>query len=200
MNTQTQEEIKNVLKKMCDALPEKLSANCEAFVEEYGDALLVLIAQEIDPSTLCYEVKLCDNQTKIFDKLPLAPLNSFKMDECSICTTVVDYLDKLLEEDDVDKEITKIVEKICTVVPASYKDKCSTLLETYGPYILQMIGQLADSRQVCQDIDFCPTPAGHVHLIGGNKCTFGPSYWCRSTAHAAACKADKYCKTKAWKN
>ncbi|XP_035211397.1 prosaposin-like isoform X2 [Stegodyphus dumicola] len=200
MNSETQEEIKNVLKKMCDALPEKLSANCEAFVEEYGDALLVLIAQEIDPSTLCYEVKLCDNQTKIFDKLPLAPLNSFKMDECSICTTVVDYLDKLLEEDDVDKEITKIVEKICTVVPASYKDKCSTLLETYGPYILQMIGQLADSRQVCQDIDFCPTPAGHVHLIGGNKCTFGPSYWCRSTAHAAACKAEKYCKTKAWKN
>lgn len=67
-----------------------------------------------------------------------------------MCTTVVDYVDKLLEEDDVDKELTKLVEKVCSVLPASYVQKCSSMLETYGPYILQMIGQLSDSKEVCQ--------------------------------------------------
>lgn len=72
------------------------------------------------------------------------------MDKCSVCTTVVDYLDKLLEEDDVDHEITRLVEKVCTVVPGTFKGQCTTLIETYGPYLLEMIGQTADSKQICQ--------------------------------------------------
>ena len=52
---------------MCDVLPETYAKNCEAFVDEYGSSLLVLISQEIDPSITCYELKLCSNQTKLFD-------------------------------------------------------------------------------------------------------------------------------------
>lgn len=59
-------------------------------------------------------------------------------------------MDKLLEEDDVDKEITQLVEKVCKILPASYVDSCESILETYGPYILQMIGQVTDSKEVCQ--------------------------------------------------
>ena len=196
---ETQGEVKNLLKKVCDILPATYAKNCEAFVNEYGSSLLVLLAQEIDPSVLCYELQMCPNQSRIFE-MPVGILHPFKSDECSVCTTVVDYIDKLLEEDDVDKEITKLVEKVCTVLPSSYKSSCSTMLETYGPYILQMIGQLADSKQVCQEIDLCSRPAGQVHLLGGNKCTFGPSYWCKSTAHASACKAESFCKERMWKN
>lgn len=198
-STDTQEEVKTLLKKMCNVLPQTYSKNCDAFVDEYGSALLVLISQEIDPSIMCYELKMCTNQSKIFEK-HADILHSFKTDECSICTTVVDYIDKLLEEDDVDKEITSLIEKVCTILPSSYVSKCSTMLETYGPYILQMIGQVADSKEVCQEIDLCSRPAGHVHLLGGNKCTFGPSYWCKSNAHASACKAEMFCKQRVWKN
>ncbi|GFW97437.1 hypothetical protein TNCV_4991141 [Trichonephila clavipes] len=203
MNNQTQEEVKNVLKKMCEVLPNTYANNCDAFVNEYGSSLLVLIAQEIDPSVLCFELKLCKNQftiPQLINEVAIPQLNHFHMDECSVCTTVVDYMDKLLEMDDFDTEITKLVEKVCNVLPASYQSRCSTLLETYGPYILQMIGQVTDSKALCQEIDLCPTSPGHVHLIGGSKCTFGPSYWCHSTAHAAACKAEEYCQTKVWLN
>nr|WBW70109.1 venom protein [Lampona murina] len=197
---ETQGEVKNLLKKFCDVLPQTYAKNCDAFVDEYGSSLLVLLAQEIDPSILCYELKMCTNQTRMFQKPVVNILHPFKTDECSVCTTVVDYIDKLLEEDDVDKELTQLVEKVCTILPASYVDKCSTMLETYGPYILQMIGQVADSKEVCQEIDMCSRPPGHVHLLGGNKCTFGPSYWCKSNAHASACKAEMFCKEKVWKN
>ncbi|XP_054708143.1 uncharacterized protein LOC129217826 isoform X2 [Uloborus diversus] len=197
MNTDTQGEVKNVLKRVCNILPENYAKNCEAFVDEYGDSLLVLVAQEIDPTSMCNAMKFCGNKTLL---IPVAPLHSFNIDECSVCTTVVDYLDKLLEEDDVDKEITQVIEKVCSVLPSSYQAKCTSILETYGPCILQMIGQLADSKQVCQDIELCSRPAGQVHLVGGNKCTFGPSYWCKSALHASACKAEEYCKEKVLNN
>ncbi|GFT56774.1 hypothetical protein NPIL_92711 [Nephila pilipes] len=203
MNNDTEEEVKNVLKRMCEVLPKTYADNCEAFVNEYGASLLVLVAQEIDPSVVCYELKLCKTQftiPQLTNEVSMPQLNRFHLDECSVCTTVVDYMDKLLEMDDFDTEMTKIVEKVCVVLPTSYQDKCSSLLETYGPYILQMIGQVADSKALCQEIDMCPGTAGHVHLIGGSKCTFGPSYWCHSTAHAAACKAEEYCKNNVWLN
>jgi saposin len=196
MNPDTQGEVKNLLKQVCSLIPETYGQNCEAFIDEYGSSLLTLIAQEIDPTTMCFQLKMCSNQTSlIMQKVPQVPLAPFKSDECSVCTTVVDYLGKLLEEDDVDKEITKLVEKVCTVVPASFKAKCSTTIETYGPYLLEMLGQLTDSKLICQDIDMCARSPHQVHLLGGSKCTFGPSYWCQSSAHAAACKAEMYCST-----
>ncbi|GIY80981.1 hypothetical protein CDAR_71052 [Caerostris darwini] len=203
MGNETQEKVKDALKSFCHILPEQFSENCESFIDEYGASLLVLVAQEIDPSVMCLKMQLCPSKELIPQLKGEASeviLNNFLVDECSVCTTVVDYIDKLLEEDDVDKELTKLVEKVCTVLPASYQEKCASTLEAYGPYILQMIGQMASSKEVCQEIDLCPRTRGQVHLIGGSKCTFGPSYWCHSAAHAAACKAEMYCKTKVWEN
>ncbi|GBN42353.1 Prosaposin [Araneus ventricosus] len=204
MSNETKERMKVYLKHLCSLfLPQTLAGNCEAFIDEFGNSLLVLIAQEIDPSGMCHKAGMCPSNATIPQLVPdvaIPNLNHFQIDECSICTTVVDYMDKLLEEDDVDKEITQLVEKVCVVLPASYRDKCVSMLETYGPYILQMIGQVANSKQLCQDIDLCARQAGHVHLIGGAKCTFGPSYWCHSPAHAAACKAESYCQNKVWSN
>ena len=68
-----------------------------------------------------------------------------------------------------------------------------TLIEAFGPYFLQMIGRLANPRQVCKSLDLCYTP-GHTQLLGGHKCTYGPTYWCHTIAHASACKATDYCK------
>lgn len=200
-NNESQDELKNFAKRLCDLLPQTYANNCDAFIDEYGASLLVLLGQELDPSVVCPKIGMCPAALRrVGIVIQKENISSLAIDECTICTTVVDYLDKLLEDDNVDKEITQVVEKVCNIVPASVKDKCSTVIETYGPYILQMIGQVADSKQVCQDIDLCSRPPGHVHLIGGNKCTFGPSYWCHSKAHAAACKAEAFCTQKVWKD
>ena len=52
---------------------------------------------------------------------------------------------------------------------------------------MQMIGRLSDPRKVCKSVDICQIP-GQVHLLGGHKCTFGPTYWCHTTASASACR------------
>ncbi len=61
------------------------------------------------------------------------------------------------------------------------------MVEAYLPYFLQMIGHLSDARSICKSIDMCYTP-GHTQLLGGSKCSYGPTYWCHSIAHAEACK------------
>ncbi|CAG2180504.1 unnamed protein product [Oppiella nova] len=70
------------------------------------------------------------------------------------------------------------------------------MVEAFAPYFLQMIGSLNDANQICRSIDMCYSSGG-VHMLGGHKCTFGPTYWCHTIAHAESCKATHFCKNKA---
>lgn len=85
---------------------------------------------------------------------PLTVITAFP-DSCSVCKMVVDKLDELLENDQVDKEISQIVEKVCTTLPVGTEAKCQSIIEAYAPYIIQMIGQMADSQSVCKEINLC---------------------------------------------
>lgn len=192
-DNKTKEAIEHALEEVCTKLPEKVQAPCKAFVDEYGDELLTLL-QTADPSVVCALLQLCSSSPGT------VPIRELRMTQCDTCQLVVDYVDKLLEEQTVEEDITKVLEKVCGVVPPAIRDQCQTIIETYGPYLLQLLGQLADSKKVCQAIDLCARPAGEAHLIGGNKCLYGPSYWCQTKIHARACKAEKHCKNHVWKN
>jgi len=54
-----QEEIKNYVKKICTILPRSVMQPCNLFIEEYGDLVIALIAQSLDPNEVCSAIKAC---------------------------------------------------------------------------------------------------------------------------------------------
>ncbi len=40
--------------------------------------------------------------------------------------------------------------------------------------------------------------AAEISLVGSAKCTYGPSYWCRSLQQSAECQATAHCARKYW--
>lgn len=54
-----QEEIKNYVKNMCSLLPKTVMQSCKLFIEEYGDMVITLLAQSLDPHDVCYAIKAC---------------------------------------------------------------------------------------------------------------------------------------------
>ena len=42
--------MKEVLRKICTKVPSFIEGECEQFVNTYGDAVVAILAQEIDPS------------------------------------------------------------------------------------------------------------------------------------------------------
>lgn len=54
--------------KICTRLPTKLlSQQCEAFVNEYGEMVIDLLAQKLlNPKTFCTEIRLCNKATGVF--------------------------------------------------------------------------------------------------------------------------------------
>ena len=62
-----QEKVKTTLAKVCKKLPESISEQCTQFVDLYGDAIVAILAQEIDPSQVSVQVyyKLLSNIQEI---------------------------------------------------------------------------------------------------------------------------------------
>lgn len=46
----SEKQIRTALKKSCLILPSSYEDQCKQFVDQYGDAFISLIAQEVDPS------------------------------------------------------------------------------------------------------------------------------------------------------
>ena len=65
--------------------------------------------------------------------------------------------------------------------------QCKTIVAVYGEDIIDLLKLLGTPQAICEKIDLCEKPAGHVKLLGGKKCTWGPDYWCKSPQHASAC-------------
>lgn len=57
----TVSEIEDELKMVCMYFPNQLSAQCKSFIEEYGPYVVQLIATDLDPETVCGNLKLCGN-------------------------------------------------------------------------------------------------------------------------------------------
>ncbi|XP_068207263.1 prosaposin [Palaemon carinicauda] len=190
----TEDEIIEVVDYVCAHLPGTLSDDCIGFIEEYGDAIIKLLVHELSPKTVCQQINLC----KAPARAGFRAVVDQHLDKCQICKGVVSYVDARLKEGDVTVEIDTILEEACDVFPKVVDDGCRSLVEVYGPYLVNLLAELGDPEQVCQAVKFCSF-GDIVQLLGGEKCTWGSSYWCQSQLHASACKMTIHCKTKVWK-
>jgi saposin len=209
----TEEAIKDALDQLCSYLPSTLTQECKEYVEDYSELIISLLEQEVDPSTICSQLGLCSTTNVPFVsmmpslkiKVPMSKphltldgTSPVGLTECELCNRIVYLIDSILEDKPTEQQIIHAVENVCPLMPKSYYSKCISLLETYGTSVIHYLATLGNGKLVCQAVDICPRPRGQVHLLGGDKCTFGPSYWCRSVAHARACKAEQHCLEKVW--
>lgn len=199
VDSRTEAKVEAVLDKLCAKLPEDLAKECMAFVEEYGPAVMVLLAQEIDPSIVCVAVKACPK-----DGLKKQSDVKLKLNECASCTAAIGYVEQVLKDTKNDQEVAKQLANACEHVPKTLQSQCKAVIESYGPALLQTIAQFGSAQKACEKLDICSDDAvEYKHqqkkLIGSNPCTRGPAHWCQSKENAAACKATPFCVKKVWK-
>lgn len=65
--------------------------------------------------------------------------------------------------------------------------QCRDMVEVYGPYLANLLAEVLVPRKVCEELHACQREEGQHSLLGGKKCSYGPSYWCQTQIHAAAC-------------
>jgi len=79
----TIDEIDHLLEKICDMMPGDLPAQCKDFVEMYGGSVVYLVAEELDPKTVCTVLGLCKSQVGIIKGAKQGALAHWKSYPCN---------------------------------------------------------------------------------------------------------------------
>ncbi|KOB69049.1 Saposin [Operophtera brumata] len=123
------DEIMNAVHNICKHMPKSVRGECDQFVQKYGELVISLLAQELEPAKICEELKLCPKDGGI------TAMKAEEILDCAVCETAVMAVKKVLANDKVDRNIVKVVEKSCALLPAKYSARVSSYIRYYSAQV-----------------------------------------------------------------
>jgi len=144
---QTEEEIKEFVDEICTKLPSSLRGQCTKFVDTYEPLLVDLLVNDLEPSQVCKEIKLCDAQNYYLQAVD-------KGANCETCQFVMEEVFSVSDKDDSEM-VVNVLESICYRLPASIDLPCENFVDKYTPLVLDVIANSLSPDQVCRALDLC---------------------------------------------
>nr|XP_026692830.1 uncharacterized protein LOC100176110 isoform X7 [Ciona intestinalis] len=143
----TEAAVVAALEKVCSLMSGDIRQECQNFVDHYGRTLVDLIINEVESGAICSMLLLCSPQAN-YNKVSGSPT-------CEVCTLIATALDQLLTSNSTEQEIIAAVEKVCSILPATYKTECDSLIDQYGVVIIQLLAQELDPSKICAELGLC---------------------------------------------
>jgi len=90
---------------------------------------------------------------------------------CGICTmavnTLEDYVGKAVSEADLLKELSAVSETVCLNIPSEIlsKEKCTSFITLYAPYIVELLFSRAKSVDICNDLGLCDSESPKYQIL-----------------------------------
>ncbi|CAK9214009.1 unnamed protein product [Sphagnum troendelagicum] len=145
----TREEIIIALHLACSRLQD-LSKQCDLLVDLYTPRMMQQL-NNITPQEFCEMTKLCK-----------PPKLTWKRNDCATCQFVILEIKLKLQDPKVQAKLLEVLLKGCNRV-TNHVEECKGIVEQYGPFILENLDQMLDSKAVCCKIGVCPAmPCPHV--------------------------------------
>ncbi|KAJ6657767.1 hypothetical protein lerEdw1_001954 [Lerista edwardsae] len=194
-SNKTEEEMVYALERVCYVLPKTLQDQCKDFVDIYGKPIIDMLLEETNPKLVCVMLKCCTNNVLPAEKIVSKQLQTG--DICDVCKMVVAYADKELTKNATTAEIQAVLEKVCYLLPESYKEQCDTFLEHNLTLLMEILAQMMDPSLVCVKLGVC-SASTQQPLLGSEVCVWGPGYWCKNMETASECNAVEHCRRHVW--
>ncbi|KRZ73818.1 Proactivator polypeptide [Trichinella papuae] len=127
-------------------LSQEKSEACENFIENYFHSLYESFIKMLDGQFICHEATLCSKKNYCSTCFA-SPLNYDS--ECTLCQTVLNYMEKVLTENQFEMLYLKFWEKLCSGLPKEVQTKCSSFVKEFiEPHLHEML-QFLTPEQFC---------------------------------------------------
>ncbi|XP_061168001.1 uncharacterized protein LOC133176955 [Saccostrea echinata] len=162
----SRQAIENALQTVCSKLPYTISKECSDFVNQYANLVINLLIQEVDPKTVCTELKLCQasdiKNTK--HHIGLLHLDSTASIECVVCEYVMSELDDILKENRSRQAIENALQTVCSKLPYTISKECSDFVNQYANLVINLLIQEVDPKTVCTELKLCQAKNTKDHI------------------------------------
>lgn len=139
-----EEDIKASVLKMCDKVKKDFQPQCQQFVDMYGDAVIALLIQEIDPAQVCPKLALCSQRT--------APTANEK---CPLCLFLVQDLEEQLQRNKSKQNIEDKLNTLCNHLRDDLRAECVDFINTYTPELVDKVANDFTPREICLYLKCC---------------------------------------------
>lgn len=167
-NTQTEAEIKDYMKTVCNKVTPKLRGQCDAFIDTYGDALIALAIQQVDPREICPRLFVCPASGELEPAAEMLPLAAVQINQrsagnrCPMCLFAVAQAVEAVKTDRSVKNIQAVLGLLCATLPGKMKAECADFVATYTPELVRMLADDFTPQAICTNLKLCDEapPAG----------------------------------------
>lgn len=140
---QNAESIKKTVENTCEKLPKALRGECQGFVDTYGDAIIAMFVQDIDPSLVCPKIGVCARRT---------PLNNEK---CPLCLFLIQELEETLKGDRSKANIKSKLNGLCSHLSTQLQAECNDFVQTYTDELVDKLSDDFSPQQICLYLRLC---------------------------------------------
>ncbi|CAK9795646.1 PSAP [Anthophora quadrimaculata] len=158
-NPATESEVKEALGKVCKSLPESLKGQCTEFVDVYGDAIVAILAEEIDPSQVCPMLRLCPTakMMELWQSIPAKYMLEEKKNKpsCPLCLLAVSQIYNVIKNNKTEVNIEHALDKLCIHLPKSLAEECTDLVKGYSKELVELLLADLTPQEVCVFMELC---------------------------------------------
>ncbi|XP_055602732.1 uncharacterized protein LOC129751295 [Uranotaenia lowii] len=167
-----EDEIKHVVETTCDKLPRAIKGECHTFVDVYGDAVIALLIQSMDPREICPELKMCpksNDEIEIFAPAQIdVTIDSNGGNDkpsCPLCLFAVSQLQETIKNERTKENVKQALSKLCSHLSSKMKMECDDFVETYSAELIEMLVSDFTPQEVCVYLKLCVDQRPDLSLL-----------------------------------
>ena len=165
------DEIKMIVAKTCEKFPKGVRSQCHSFVDLYGDALIALLVQEIDPREMCPKLQFCSSKINddvdIFAAAPIeVSVNEKNKPTCPLCVLVIKEAQDFIDSSKSKASVVQALDKVCGMLPSKLQLECTDFVETYMGELLDKLVTDFSPKDICINMKLCPSGIEDAIRVG----------------------------------
>ncbi|KAM7391980.1 hypothetical protein PAMP_022626 [Pampus punctatissimus] len=186
----TEDTLMKLMEEFCYLVPESYKDQCDDFVTKYGVQIVEFLLSSAAPHTICTLLHVC-----LFKDTRVPEV--FLPSDCESCRTLAVLSRLHLGLNSTQTQTSSFLQSVCVHHPNAIP-KCEAFTKIYGSRLQQVLGNQLDQQDACERADLC-VATKKLEPLGKNRCTWGPSYWCRDLKTAQECGNQAFCEKYTWK-
>ncbi|XP_034547779.1 surfactant protein Bb [Notolabrus celidotus] len=185
----TEDALMKLMEEVCDLIPQSYEDECDDFVNKYGKQIVEFLLSSAAPHTICTLLHLCMFKEQAVSGHPPS--------DCNSCRTLTVLSRLHLGPNSTQPETSSFLHSVCVQHPNAIP-KCEAFINIYGSRLQEFLGNQMDVSNACGRADLC-IASKKLEPLGKNRCTWGPSYWCKDIQTAKKCGNQAFCEKFMWK-
>ncbi|XP_053661914.1 uncharacterized protein LOC128711071 [Anopheles marshallii] len=168
-----EDEIKVVVGTTCNRLPASIRGECHNFVDVYGDAVIALLIQSMDPRQICPTMKMCpstNEDVEIFApgqvEVTIEARAGNDKPTCPLCLFAVSQLEESVKTDRSKENIKSALSKLCTHLSPKLRLECNDFVDTYTAELIEMLASDFTPQEICVFLKLCVDQRPDLSLLG----------------------------------